>query len=71
MQYLDQRWTMIANCTTKHPQGDLKNSTAYTEGIRIYTGTFRTSSVETMHAEAYDLALELRRNDLGLDSCIN
>ena len=36
------------------------------EGIRIYTGAFRTSSVEALHVEANDPALELRRNTLGI-----
>ena len=36
------------------------------EGIRIYTGAFRTSPLESMHVEANDSPLELRRNELGL-----
>ena len=28
------------------------------EGIKIYTGTFKTSPVESMHAEAYNTTME-------------
>ena len=35
------------------------------EGIRIYRGAFRTSSIEFLHVEANDPHLELRRNELG------
>ena len=34
--------------------------------MRIYTGTFRTSPVESMYAEAYDPTMELRKKELGL-----
>ena len=34
--------------------------------MRIYTGAFRTSPVESLHIEAYDSLLELRKNKLGL-----
>ena len=33
------------------------------EGMRIYTGAFRTSPVEELHVEANDLHLELRRKE--------
>ena len=36
------------------------------EGIRIYTGAFRTSPVESLHVETNDRLLEERRNELGL-----
>ena len=32
------------------------------EGIRIFTGAFRTSPIETLHAKANNLPLELRKN---------
>ena len=38
----------------------------YTEYIRIYTGAFRTSPVESLYTEVCDLPLEVRRNELGL-----
>ena len=34
--------------------------------MRIYTRAFRTSPVESMHLEANDPPLELKRNTLGL-----
>ena len=42
-----------------------KYSKAYTEGIRIYTDTFKTSPIESLHAEACNPTMELRRNELG------
>ena len=36
------------------------------EGIRIYTGAFRTSPVKTLHVEVNDPPRELRKNELGL-----
>ena len=36
------------------------------EGIRIYTGAFRSSWVEALYVEANDPLLELRMNELGL-----
>ena len=36
------------------------------EHVRVYTVAFRTSPVELLHAEAYDLPLELRKNELGI-----
>ena len=36
------------------------------EGIRIYTGTFRTSPVEALYVEANDPPMELRSKELGL-----
>ena len=42
-----------------------KLDSIHREGIRIYTGAFRTSPVETLHAEANDPSLKLRRNELG------
>ena len=36
------------------------------KGIRIYTGAFRTSPVESLHVKAFDLPLELSRNKLQL-----
>ena len=45
----------------------LKNlNSIHRKGIRIYTGVFRTSPVESLHAEAFDPPLELRMNELGL-----
>ena len=41
------------------------------EGIRIYTGVFKTSPVEALHVKANNPPLELQRNDLILGSCIN
>ena len=35
-------------------------------GIRIYTGTFRTSPVEALYVEANDPPMELRSKELGL-----
>ena len=35
------------------------------EGIRIYTGAFRTSVISSLHIVAYDLPLEILRNELG------
>ena len=51
-----------------------KLDSKHREGIRIYTGAFRTLPDETLHAEAYDQLLELRRNQLKIKnslSCIN
>ena len=42
-----------------------KLDSIHREGIRIYTGGFRTSPVEALHVEANDTPLELRRNELG------
>ena len=39
-----------------------KLDSIHREGIRIYTGAFRTSPVEALHVEANDPSLELRRN---------
>ena len=36
------------------------------EGIRIFTGAFRTSPVKTLHVEVNDPPRELRKNELGL-----
>ena len=44
----------------------MKLDSIHSEGIRIYTGAFRTSPVEVLHVEANDSFLELRRNELGL-----
>ena len=47
--------------------GKLKKlNSIHRDGIKIYTGAFRTSLVEALHVEANDLPLELRRNELGL-----
>ena len=43
-----------------------KLDSIHREGIRIYTGAFRTSPAEALHVEANDPPLELRRNELGL-----
>ena len=43
-----------------------KIDSIHREGIRIYTGAFRTSPVEALHVEAKYPLLELRRNELGL-----
>ena len=43
-----------------------KLDSMHREDIRIYTGAFRTSPVETMHVEANNPPLELTRNELGL-----
>ena len=43
-----------------------KLDSIYRKGLRIYTGTFKTSPIEPLHIEAYDPYLELRRNELGL-----
>ena len=37
-----------------------------TQDIRIYTGAFKTSPVESSHVEAHDPLLKRRRNELGL-----
>ena len=42
-----------------------KLDSIHREGIRIYTGAFRTSPAEALHVEANDQSLELRRNKLG------
>ena len=42
-----------------------KLDSIHREGIRIYTGTFRISPVETLHVETNDHSLELRRKKLG------
>ena len=34
-------------------------------GIRIYTGAFRMLPVKSIHVEARDPTMELRRNELG------
>ena len=43
-----------------------KLDSIHREGIRIYTGTFRTSPVDTLHVKANDPLLELRKNELGI-----
>ena len=43
-----------------------KLDSIHKEGIRIYTGTFRTSIVEFQHVEAKDPPLGQRRNELVL-----
>ena len=43
-----------------------KLDTIHREGIRIYTGAFRTSTVETLLVETNDPLLQLRRDELGL-----
>ena len=43
-----------------------KLDSIHKEGIRIYTGVFRTSPVDALNVEANDLHLELRRKELGL-----
>ena len=37
-----------------------KQNSIHREGIRIYTGAFRTLSVEVLHVEANDPPMELR-----------
>ena len=41
-----------------------KLDSIHREGIRIYTGAFKTSPVEALHVEANDPSLELIRNEL-------
>ena len=36
------------------------------EGIRIYTGIFRSSTVKSLNIKSYDPSLEIRWNKLGL-----
>ena len=49
------------------PRVDLKKlDSIHREGIRIYTGAFKTSSMESLHIEANEPALDKRRNELGL-----
>ena len=43
-----------------------KLDSIHREGIRIYTGAFRTSPVEALHVEANNPPQEIRRNELGL-----
>ena len=43
-----------------------KLDSIHRDGIRIYTKAFRTSPVKTLHLEANNPPLELRRNELGL-----
>ena len=59
---------MDANYTTQPLQEEEKKKldSIHREGIRIYTGAFRTSPAETLYIEANDPSLELRRNKLGL-----
>ena len=38
-----------------------KFESIHREGIKIYTGTFRTSPVELPHTAAYDLPIELKK----------
>ena len=47
------------------PRDTKKLVSIHREGIRIYTGAFKTSPVESFHVEAYDPLLQLRRNELG------
>ena len=45
----------------------LKNlDSIHREGMKIFTGAFRTTSVEALHVEANDPLLELRKNELEL-----
>ena len=43
-----------------------KLNSIHRDGIRIYIGAFRISPEESLHVEANDLSLELRRNGLQL-----
>ena len=43
-----------------------KLDSIHREGIRIYTGAFKTSPMESLHVEANEPALDKRRNKLGL-----
>ena len=46
---------------------DLKKlDNIYREGLRIYTGAFRTSPVQVLHVEANNPSLEIRKNELWL-----
>ena len=53
---------MVANCTAKPPKETKKLDSIHRESIRIFTGAFTMSPVESLHVEAYDPPLELRRN---------
>ena len=57
MQYLDQRYTIAS-------PGKKKLDSFHLEGIKIYTDIFRTSAVESLHIEACDMPLELRRTGI-------
>ena len=48
-------------CNTATPLDSI-----HREAIRLYTCAFRALPVVSLHAEAYDPPLELRRNELGL-----
>ena len=43
-----------------------KLDSIHREDIRIYTGVFRTSPVETLYVKSNDPLLELRKNELRL-----
>ena len=43
-----------------------KLDSIHREGIRIYTGAFKTSPMESLHVEANEPALYKKRNELGL-----
>ena len=44
-----------------------KLESIHRKGTRTYTGTFRTSSVESLHVEAYDPFSEMRKHVLYWD----
>ena len=44
----------------------MKLDSIHREGIRIYTGAFKTSPIESLHVEANEPSLEKRRTELGL-----
>ena len=48
--------------STASPRRLNKLNSINREGIRIYIDTFRTSTIESLHAEACDSTMEIRRN---------
>ena len=52
MQYVEQDGLWLP--TVQHSiLREIKHLTAYREDIRVYTGAFRMSLLESLHAEAY------------------
>ena len=54
--------------STASPGKIKKLDNIHREGIRIYTGAFRTLPVKSLYTEAGDPTMELKRNELGLRS---
>ena len=67
VQYVEQNLDYGCQIYNTASAGRLKKlNSIHREDIRIYKRAFWTSPVESLHLEAKDLLLELRRSELGL-----